>query len=339
MAPAQHVDAIVLGGGTMGSSTAWELGKRGLSAFVFEQFDHVHSMGAHGGETRVFRHAYAESPDYVPLVRRADDLWMELERESGQEILVRCGGLEMSAPGFTHASEARKSADQHGIPYEWLDPAEAGQRWPQIEFGDDWDVLFSSAAGFLRTEPALRSMMAGATSRGVELRQNEAVSAWDASDHGVWVETDRGRYTADRLFITAGPWAAKALVRLGLPLHVRRKTLWWLGVSDPAPFDPARFPVFIAQVGKGETYGFPVIDEFGLKIADHSGGDPIDPDTVDRTTRAAEAAHLIDAARSLFPCVTGDILKSAVCLYTMTPDTHFIIDRHPAHSNVVIGSG
>jgi sarcosine oxidase len=334
-----HVDAIVLGGGTMGSSTAWELGKRGMSAIVLEQFDHVHTFGAHGGETRVFRHAYAESPDYVPLVRRADELWMDLEQESGQEILVRCGGMELAAPGFDHARDARASADQHDIPYEWLDPSDARGRWPNVAIPDGWDVLYSPVAGFLRTEPALRAMMAGATARGVELREREQATDWRADASGVEVETASGHYTADYLFITAGPWAQQALASLGLPLHVRRKTLWWLEVEDARPFDPARFPVFIADAGHGEIYGFPVIDEFGLKIADHSGGEVTTPETVDRTTKPAEAAHLIAAARALFPGVTGEITKSAVCLYTMTPDSHFIMDRHPAFTNVIIGAG
>ncbi len=337
--PNRHVDAVVLGGGTMGSAVAWELGKRGRSAIVFEQFQHVHTLGAHGGDTRVFRHAYAESPDYVPLVRRADELWVALEEESGKRILERCGGLELSAPGHVHTRAARLSADEHGIPYEWLTPDEGRARWPQIAIPDDWDVLYSPVAGFLRTEPALRSMMAGATSRGVELRQHEPVTTWGADDACAWVETLSGRFTADRLYISAGPWVARALAQLGLPLHVRRKTLWWLGVEDPGAFAPDRFPVFISDAGQGENYGFPVIDEFGLKTADHSGGDHCDPDTVDRETTHAEAERLIRAIRELFPLVNGDVRRSAVCMYAMTPDSHFIMDRHPDHQNVIIGGG
>ena len=329
----------MLGGGTMGSAVAWELGKRGRSAIVFEQFHHVHDLGAHGGETRIFRQAYAESPDYVPLIRRADQLWLDLEADSGLRIFERCGGLELSAPGHTHASAARRSADEHGIPYEWIDPAEARLRWPMIAVPDDWDVMFSPVSGFVRTTPALRAMMAGATGRGVELRQHEAVTDWGATDAGAWVETDDGRVTADRLYITAGPWVVRTLARLGLPLHVRRKTLWWLGVNDPATFASSRFPVFISQFGGNEIYGFPVIDGDGFKVADHSGGEPCDPSTVKRVADPREARYIIEDARTLFPDVTGEILKSAVCLYTMTPDTHFIIDRMPGRPNVIIGGG
>src|SRR5918998_5325777 len=139
----RHFDVIVLGGGTMGTAAAWALGKRGLTSLVLEQFHHVHDQGSHGGETRVIRHAYAESPEYVPLVRRADRLWQELESETGEQVLVRCGGVELAAPGFSHARAARASADEHGLSYEWLTPDEAKSRWPAFRVPDGWDALYS----------------------------------------------------------------------------------------------------------------------------------------------------------------------------------------------------
>ncbi len=334
-----HVDAIVLGGGTMGSATAWELGKRGRSAIVFEQFHHVHDLGAHSGDTRVFRHAYWESPDYVPLVRRADDLWMDLEAESGQRILERCGILEMSAHGLDGPQASIECAVAWDIPHEVLAPAEVRARWPMVNIPDDWTVMYSPVAGFLRTVPALRAMMAGATANGVTLRAHEPVRDWGATDQGVWVDTAEGRFTADRLYITAGPWVATTLARLGMPLHVLRKTLFWLGVDDAAAFDPARFPVWAAQTAAGGFYGFPVIDEFGLKCADHQGGDPTTPGTIDRTATAEEAAYIVDEVTRLFPGVNGRVQRAAVCMYAMTPDAHFIVDRMPGQPNVIIGGG
>ncbi|MFM9108982.1 MAG: N-methyl-L-tryptophan oxidase [Chloroflexota bacterium] len=334
-----HVDAIVLGGGTMGSAAAWELGKRGRSAIVFEQFQHVHDRGAHSGDTRVFRHAYWESPDYVPLVRRADALWMDLEAESGKKILERCGIIEMAAPGVDGPGDSIACAIEYDIPHEVLAPAEIRARWPEIAVPDDWTAMYSPVAGFLRTVPALRAMMAGATANGVQLRAHEAVHDWGATDGGVWVESDAGRFTADRLYITAGPWVAKTLARLGLPLHVRRKTLWWLETADDAAFDPSRFPVWAAGTARGGFYGFPVIDEFGLKCADHLGGETTDPDTIDRTTTEEEAAYLIDEITAIFPKVRRTVTRSAVCMYAMTPDAHFIVDRMPGQPNVVIGGG
>ena len=160
----------------MGTAAAWALGKRGLKTLVLEQFHHVHDQGSHGGETRVIRHAYAESPEYVPLVRRADQLWQELEAATGEQVLVRCGGLELAAPGFAHARAARASADAHGLSYEWLAPAEVMSRWPAFRVPDDWDALYSPDSGFLLTEPALRGMANAARELGATILERDPSS-------------------------------------------------------------------------------------------------------------------------------------------------------------------
>jgi glycine/D-amino acid oxidase-like deaminating enzyme len=159
----------------MGTAAAWALGKRGLRTLVLEQFSHVHDRGSHSGETRVIRHAYAESPEYVPLVLRADDLWQELSVATGEELLVRCDGLELAAPEYIHARAARASAEEHGIPYEWLTPAEAMRTWPQFTIPADWDVLFGPGSGYLRVGPAMRAMAALARQSGVSLLENAPV--------------------------------------------------------------------------------------------------------------------------------------------------------------------
>jgi sarcosine oxidase len=332
-------DAIVLGGGTMGSAAAWALAKRGLRTVVLERFAHVHDRGSHGGRTRIIRHAYAESPEYVPLVQRADDLWLDLERESGQRLLYRTGGLELAAPGHDHARAARRSADEHGLPYEWLSPEETRRRWPAFAVPDDWDVLYSPQAGFLVTEPSLRALAAAARPLGAELREHEPARAWGATAAGAWVRTDRATYHADRLVVTAGAWAGQILADLGLPLTVRRKVLWWLAVEDPAPFLPDRFPIFITGSDAGEVYGFPIHDHPGLKIANHLGGEPTDPDGVERAVRDEEKADVVALASRLLPGVTDRVLESAVCLYTLTPDTDFVVDRHPRWPHVAVGAG
>jgi glycine/D-amino acid oxidase-like deaminating enzyme len=155
----------------------------------------------------------------------------------------------------------------------------------------------------------------------------------------VWVQTGDGRYDAEALIITAGAWAGRALAPLGLPLTVERKVLWWLGVADPAPYAPARFPIFITDSAHGEIYGFPVYQQPGLKIANHAGGDLTDPDYVDRTVQDDEKHDVVSLAEWFFEGVTSQVLHSAVCLYTRTPDSHFIIDRHPEWPQVIIGAG
>jgi sarcosine oxidase len=182
-------------------------------------------------------------------------------------------------------------------------------------------------------------MAAEARKQGVEIREHEPVTNWGAGAEGDWVETERGRATADRLIITTGAWASNVLADLGLPLTVLRKVLWWLEVEEPERFAPERFPVFVTDSDFGEIYGFPIYGQPGFKIAVHSGGIPTTVETVNRTADEDEKAEVLSAAQAYFPGVTGRVINRAVCLYTSTPDGHFIVDRHPQWPNVVIGAG
>jgi monomeric sarcosine oxidase len=334
-----HYNVIVLGGGTMGLAAAWELAKRGQRALVLEQFTLVHDRGAHSGQTRIFRHAYAEGPEYIPLVMRADTLWMDLEAQTGTTVLHRVGGLEMAASGYVHARRARESALQHGIDFQWLTPAEVRRTWPMIHIPDSWEAGFGAAAGFLDVEPALNAMLDLARRGGIELRAHTPVSAWGASSQGAWVQTPDGRYDTDALIITAGAWSGRILQQLGLPLTVQRKVLWWLAVDNPTLYAPACFPVFITDSVHGEVYGFPIHQQPGFKIANHAGGDPTDPDHVERAVRDDEKQDVMGLASWFFTGVKAHVVRSAVCLYTRTPDTHFILDRHPEWPHVVLGAG
>jgi monomeric sarcosine oxidase len=334
-----HYEVIVLGGGTMGLAAAWELAKRGRRALVLEQFSLVHDRGAHSGNTRIFRHAYAEGPEYIPLVLRADHLWMDLEAETRTTVLHRVGILELAAPGHVHARRARDSAAHYNIDFQWLTPAEIRAAWPMIHVPDDWEAGFGPRAGFLDVEPALHAMIHCARQGGVELLDNTPVLAWGASAQGAWVGTADGQYDADALIVTAGAWAGRVLAQLALPLTIQRKVLWWLAVENPAWYTPERFPVFITDSVHGEVYGFPIYQQPGFKIANHAGGDPTDPDHVDRTVRDDEKHDVVGLASWFFTGVTPHVLRSAVCLYARTPDTHFIMDRHPEWRHVVIGAG
>ncbi|MDQ3044650.1 MAG: N-methyl-L-tryptophan oxidase [Chloroflexota bacterium] len=323
----------------MGSAAAWALARRGVKALVFERFNHVHSFGSHGGKTRVIRHAYAEGADYVPLVQRADHLWQELEAVSGQEILVRTGGLDLAAPGYSHAQSARISAEAHGLPHQMLGGEEVRRRWPQFAIGDEWQACFSPDAGFLRVEPALRSLAAQARENGVTILERDAVLDWGADERHAWVQTTSGMYQCDRLIVTAGAWTSRILAELRLPLTVLRKILWWFEVEDRAAFAPERFPVFIAESAGREIYGLPISDDSGLKLAAHSGGDPVSPDEVDRHVHPHEIDQVMPFASTILKGVYQVPVESAVCLYVMTPDSDFILDRHPDWSHVVLGAG
>jgi monomeric sarcosine oxidase len=334
-----HFEVIVLGGGTMGTAAAWALAKRGIDALVLEQYSHVHTMGSHGGHTRIFRHAYSEGADYVPLMQRADQLWCELGEQLGLDIVHRVGILEMDSPGTHHSHNARDAARQHGIPYEWLTADEIRYRWPAFDPPDGWEGGFSDRAGFLEVEPALRGMAVLARHGGVRIVENTPVSNWGVETTGCWVNTVTDQFSADRLIITGGSWTSQIVQELQLPLTVVRKVIFWLDIENPALFRPGRFPVFAADTGASEVYGFPVFGLPGMKVANHLGGEQTTPETVDRSADPSEANDILDCTRFLLPAVSDRVIASAVCLYTRTPDEHFIIDRHPAHPEVTIAAG
>jgi monomeric sarcosine oxidase len=335
----QHFEIVVVGGGTMGSGAAWALGKRGVAALVLEQFGHVHQLGSHGGKTRIIRHAYAEGAGYVPLVGRAEALWTELAEATELRLLHRTGGLDLAAPGFSQARAARQSAIEHHLPHEWLDGAAVCRRWPVWQLGDEWTACYSPQTGFLDVESSLRALRLAAERCGVIVHQHEPVRSWRSDGAGFVVETDRARYLADRLIVTAGAWTGPILNDLGLPLTVLRKVVFWLAVEDPAVFQPDRFPIFIADGPLGSVYGLPSFGGPGIKVGNHSGGEETTPELANRAVGAEETEEVLPFVRPSLPLVSDRVIESAVCLYTMTPDHHFIVDRHPSYPNLAFGAG
>jgi N-methyl-L-tryptophan oxidase len=334
-----HYEVIVAGGGTMGTAAAWELGKRGVQALVLEQFQHVHPFGAHSGDTRIIRHAYAEGVEYVPLALRADDLWTELEAATGKRVLHRVGALELSAPGHDRVRAASAAAQAFGLEYGTLTVDELRDRFPQFVTGDEWEIGFEAGGGFLDVEPALRGLASEARRLGVEIRENAPVTGWDVSGELIQVETAAGSESADRLIVTPGAWASGMLRGLALPLQTVRKTLSWLEVDDPYLFDPGRCPVYIAGIPGFQFYGFPSWRRPGIKVAIHSGGLETDPDSVDRVIADWERDEIITAARMVLRGLSGRVLEGTTCLYTNTPDEDFLIDRVPGYPNVVFAAG
>ncbi len=332
-------DVIVLGGGTMGSGAALALARRGQRVLVLEQFTTPSTMASHSGRTRIIRQAYFESPDYVPMVRAADRMWVAIGEEVGRTLLHRCGGLDISAPGQTQAESAGRSAAQWDVPYESLDGAEVNRRWPQFHLPDDWTACYSPVTGFLDVDPGLMAMRSLAERAGAVWHEHEPALSWEATASGVGVTTANGSYSADRLVVSAGAWAATALAGLGLPLTVRRKLLWWYEMDDRAAYTAERFPVLIAGMPGCQLYVIPISgDDPGLKAGDHAGGDVTVADELRREIDDDEAESVTAAMRTLVHGV-GAISHRQVCMYTMTPDEDFIVDRHPQHANVTFAAG
>jgi len=342
----QKTEFLVIGGGTMGTATGWALARRGRRVTVLEQFDHVHTFGSHSGNTRIYRHAYAEGALYVPWALKASSLWREIQARTGTTLMIETGCLDISEPGLGRATTARASAAAFDLPVEELTGAELNARWPAWNIPDDWEITLDPDAGFLLVEPALRALASEMTAAGGILRTNEPVTSWSASENGIRVVTGQDTYEADHLVIAAGAWNGKILRDLDIPLEVRRKPVMWFQTAHAANFLPEAFPVFVYQDRTGEYYGLPIYGDDPLKVGGsvkigiHTGGQAIDPDTLDREFHESDIepdfrAFLTERMRGIEPVVT----QSSMCMYTMTPDHDFIIDRHPDHANVAIAAG
>lgn len=339
-------DVIVCGLGGMGSAAAAHLARRGLRVAGFDAFHPPHDRGASHGSTRIIRQSYFEDPAYVPLLLRAYELWRELEQRRGGELLVETGGLMLGPPDSSVVQGSLRSARTHGLPHEFLDAREIRRRFPAFAPDDDMVALHEKAAGFLWCEPSVQAHLDDAAAGGAELHFDEPVLAWSATaEGGVTVHTPRGEYSAGQLALTPGPWAPAVLADLGLPLQITRAVLCWF---DPPggvePFEPGRFPIWIWEKSAHEaTYGFPAVDGpgGGVKTAFHVTPkvEQCTPETIDRTIRAADSEQLRASLRGLLPGLDGPLLQAKTCLYSSTPDAHFVISPHPQHPQIQIACG
>ena len=333
-------DAIVLGVGGMGSAACFELARRGRRVLGLEQFPLVHDRGSSHGHTRIIRTAYYEHPNYVPLLRRAWERWYELEQLTGRHLLTECPCLNIGSAGSELVNGVRASSREHALPVEELDADAIARRTPfRFPAGDS--AIREEHAGFLYVEDCVRAHVDSAVSHGAEIHGEATVREWKTVDGGVEVTTDRGTHHAAKLVVTAGAWATKLLADLGVPLTVMRQVMLWFDVSaNPHLFRRDRFPVFIADVPGGPFYGLPAIDRFGLKIARHYGAPDLpNPDGVDWTATAADVPPVRAFLDTYLPGVVGASTKAQVCMYTLTPDKHFVIDIHPRFPQVAVACG
>src|SRR3954468_5929958 len=288
-ATANEFDVIVVGVGAMGASTCWHLARRGVRVLGLDAFDIPNTRGSSHGFSRMIRMSYYEHPDYVPLLRRAYELWAELERTSVQKVLHLTGGLYMDRPGGEVVRGAREAAERHGLAHEMLDRAALRDRFPQFELPDDFVGMLEPAAGFLEPEKAIAAFVDDALRTGyAEIHAHEPVLDWRADDDGggVTVRTVRGEYRADRLVFCGGPWTDRLVRDLGVPLVVTRQVLGWVWPIEPALFELGRLPVWALGRDDGSLYyGFPILPDggsVGFKIALHARGTPTDPDLIAR---------------------------------------------------------
>jgi len=333
-------DVIVIGAGTMGSACAYHLAKRKQQVLAIDQFTAVNDLGSHTGFTRIIRHAYYESEDYVPLVLRSDELWQQLENDSGKNLLMRTGGIDAGPEKGDVFEGALRACIEHDLPHEHLRSHEAMKRWPQFRMPDDWHICFDERAGYLIVEPCIRAHLEIASQLGADIHENENVESIEFHSNSVLVQTSKSSYEAGSVIICGGAWNTRLLKDLNLPLEVQRQALGWFPPKDPAMFHDSRFPVFLAETPEGIFYGFPLYNHPGVKLARHGGGLRFKtPDAVNRNFEPQDAVQLRRFFNQYLPGIQDDLREGKVCLYTMTPDTHFIVDIHPHYPRCFIAAG
>lgn len=336
-------DVIILGLGAMGGAAAQQVARRGKRVLGIDQFTPPHDRGSSHGGSRIIRQAYFEGPDYIPLVLRAYELWHDLELEEGKLLVHTTGGLVIGNRDGELVRRTISSAKQHNIAIEVLSERELATRFSAFRpLPDDVGVL-EKLAGYLVPEDCIQAQLASATRAGAELHYGEEVRSWSTEPDRVEVQTARGRYTAKHLVVTAGPWAGKVL-RSAFPVRVTRQVTAWIQPTvGTGPFLPERFPIFIAEGRSGgyASYGFPAIDgpDGGIKVAIH--GSPIEcsPESVGRVIHDSDIKQIISGLRGRIPSIDGPVIRAKTCLYTMTPDEHFIIGAHPQAPSCTVACG
>jgi len=336
-------DVIVLGLGGMGSAAAAHLARRGRRVLGLERFGPAHDRGSSHGESRIIRQAYFEGPAYVPLLLRAYELWAELEADTGADLLTLTGALMIGPQDSRTVAGAVASARAWDLPHEVLAATELRRRFPTLAPGPGDVALHERRGGFLRPEAVVAAHLEVAQRAGAELRFADPALGWEPDGGGVAVRTASGTVRADHLVVTAGPWAPQVLADLGLPLVVERQVQYWF---DPrggtGAFAPDRHPVWIwEEPGGTQFYGFPATSgpDGGVKAAFFRRGVPTTPETIDRAVAPGEADDLRARLRRSVPDLDAPLLRATACMYTTTPDEHFVIDQHPSLPQVTIACG
>ena len=340
---ARPYDVIVVGLGGMGSAAAYHLARRRRRVLGLERFTPAHDRGSSHGGSRIIRQAYFEDPAYVPLVLRAYELWRDLERSADTRLLTVTGVLMIGPADSEAVSGSVRSARQWGLDHDLLDAAELRQRFPLFASDSGTVALYEPEAGVLRPEAAVAAHLRLAADAGAELRFSEPVLAWEADEGGgVTVTTATGAARAEGLVVCPGAWAPELLAGLGVPLANERQVQFWFEpVGGVDPFLPGRHPAWLWDDGDGVPYGLPALDGpgGGVKVAFHRRGLPCTPDALDRDVSAAEVEDIAAALRRRIPSLAGRFLRAVPCMYTNTPDDHFVIGAHPHRPQVVVACG
>ena len=332
-------DVIVIGLGGVGSAAAARLAARGCRVLGIDQFEPVHKRGSSHGRTRMIRQAYFEHPAYVPLLRRAYELWDELERQTDQRLFHRTGLAQWGPADGVVVPGVLRSAAEHGLQIEEYSASEATRRWPAMRGDEVWKVVVEPNAGYLRVEACVSAHLELAARNGATLRHGQAVAEWRTEGDSVVVVTDQGEERAERLVIAAGPWSRQVLGEMNVPLQVLRKHQYWFAPTGTGFDESSGFPCFFHETPYGYFYGFPSSEGSGVKVARHDGGQQIDGPTATHPADPVDQEMVQRYLSEYLPGIGSELREQAGCYYTMTPDENFVVDCHPEHQQVVVVAG
>jgi len=335
----QSFDCIVLGLGAMGSSSAYHLTKKKKKVLGIERFSCAHALGSSHGETRLIRKAYFEHPDYVPLLERSYELWFELEKRSSQKLLHQTGLVIFGDPQTSEILKGvQKSAQKYRIPMESWSEAEISKKFSIAKVPSHFKGLFEPTGGYLEVENCVRTHCKEAAKLGAQLQFEEQVVSWKRVENGFEVKTPRGTYWGEKLISTLGPWTADLLPALQSDLKVHRAPLFWFQSQGLLQKEKG-VPCFAFDLPEGFFYGFTEI-EGQFKVALHKPlGYVSRPEAESREVLLEEAEPVKHFVSRYFPKVSSSPQKSALCFYTLSPDSHFILDEHPQEPGFYFGAG
>lgn len=331
----------------MGSAALRNLSARGVSVLGIDRFDPPHARGSTHGDTRITRLAIGEGEHYSPLAKRSHEIWHEIERETGAALLTATGMLAISSErrtSQTHVADffanTLAAAKRFGVDHEEWDAREIRDRFPMFRVADDEHGYYEPSAGFVRPEACVAAKLSLARKSGAAIQTGERVTGFEPSALGVRVPTDHAQYAADKIIISAGAWAPQLLgAAYSDILKIYRQVMFWFDVADDAPFRPERFPVFIWELQRKRQgiYGFPAL-EGHVKIATEQFAATVSPDAVSQVSAEERAAMYRDYVAPWISGVGPGCPRAATCLYTVTPDFGFVIDRLPDSERVILAS-
>jgi len=321
-------DVIVIGCGGFGSSAMYHLTRRGRKVIGIDRFAPPHNRGSSHGETRLIRKAYFEHPNYVPLLHRAWVLWEELADEFDEQLIVQRDLMMSGPPGSVVINGARESARLHSLPLENLTHEEVKKRYPMFRLPDDHSATVEPTAGFLWSERCVAAHLELTYAWGAEMKSGETVLSVNSSGSGVEVRTDRATYSAASAIMTCGAWTSQLLPAYARYISVLRKTLFWYPVNSPEWTKKNGAPMFLLDLPEGEFYGPGCVDEQTIKIGLHSGGEPVaDPSHLVREIQPDDEPATNRFVTDRLVGIEPTACQSAVCMYSMSPDGHFLLDR------------